>query len=262
MAWQGLRDWRTRTNLAAGAVACLGCSLASVALAGMTPAQMKSLGGASLLHGTAKQLLERCGLPASIADKAEAGAPRRKVSWRGVAMRLSAADWQLSYGTLSRGATNPEPGWRNPEPSREACAPGVAWMAFHARGGSGVVTVRKRPDGSGYDTTYRVPDNLFEAHQVIGVRAALSGPIPMSTLVARYGAPDEVVTSPAGRKRHRYWVLTRNDQRPDSLHAVEFETEAGEESSAGYGISATGTDFVDARMARLLREWERDHVLD
>jgi len=228
----------------------------------MTPAQMGTLGGAPLLHVTAKQLLERCGLPAAIADKAVDGEPRLKVSWRGVAMRLSAADWQLSYGTMARAVAKPEKGWRNPEPARESCAPGSAWMVLYARGRSGVVTVSKRPDGSGYDTSYRVPDNLFEAHKVIGVRAALSARIPMSSLIASYGNPDEVLTSPAGRKRHRYWVLTRNDQRPDSLHAVDFETEAGGESSASYEISATGTDFVDERMALLLREWERDHVLD
>ncbi len=228
----------------------------------MTPVQMKSLGGSSLLHATAKQLLERCGLPASIADKAAAGEPGRKVSWRGVAMRLSAADWRLSYGAVADAVAKQEKGWRNPEPSREACAPGVAWMIFDAKGRSGGVTVGKRPDGSGYDTTYRVPDNQLEAHKVISVRAGLSGRLPMTALVARYGTPDEILTSPGGRKRHRYWVLTRNDQRPDTLHAIDFESEAGENSTASYEISATGTDLVDERMALLLREWERDHVLD
>lgn len=228
----------------------------------MTPAQMQSLGGAALLHVTAKELLEKCGLPATIADKAEAGEAGRRVSWRGVAMRLSAADWLLSYGTVARALENPAKGWRNPEPSRQSCTPGTAWMVFHAKGRSGLVTLSKRPDGSGYDTTYRVPDNLFEAHKVIGFRSGLAARVPVASLVGQYGAPDEILESPSGGKRYRFWVLTRNGQRPDTLHAVDFESGAGDDSAASYEISASGTDFVDERMAVLLREWERNHVLD
>jgi hypothetical protein len=133
---------------------------------------------------------------------------------------------------------------------------------FEARGQVGVVSTRKRSDGFGYVTTYRVPGSLLEAHKVVGVKVGLSKPITVSTLTGRYGPPDEVLGMKEGKERHRYWVLTRNDQRPETLHAVDFEIGNRDRSSGAYQISTVGTDFVRERLDSLLREWERDYVLD
>lgn len=226
----------------------------------MTIGQMQSLGGSSHLHSTAERLLDRCGMPASITERAGAG-DRRSVSWRGVTMRLSAADWRIAYGSAPQGAGR-WVGWTNPRAASKGCLSGLAWLVLHAKGRIGALTVVKKPDGSGYITDYRVPGNLFEAHKVIGVNAGLSERVPASALSGRYGPPDELLAMPGGKVRHRYWILTRNNERPDSLHAVDFEIDNADRSCGAYEISAMGTDFVDEKLASLLREWEKAYVLD
>lgn len=225
----------------------------------MTIGQMQSLGGSSHLHSTAKRVLGRCGLPVAITE--EAGpADKRSVSWRGVAMRLSAMDWRIAYGPAPQGAGRA--GWINPKPTSRDCLSGLAWLVLHAKGRVGAVTVAEKPDGSGYVTSYRVPSSLFEAHKVIGLDAGLSERIPASILAARFGPPDELLAIPGGKERHRYWILTRGNERPDSLHAVDFEIDNTDRRCGAYRISAMGTDFVDEKLESLLRAWERAYVLD
>jgi hypothetical protein len=239
----------------------MGFCLPSATHAEMTIDQMKSLGGSSQLQSTARRLLEKCGLPTSITHEAGIGDVRRSVSWRGVAMRLPAADWNISYGSPPRD-TGREVGWLNAEPSRGGCLARAAWLVFNAKGAVGELEVRKKPDGWGFTTTYHVPANLYQAHKVIGVKVGLAKRIPVSTLIARYGPPDVILDAPGGRKRHRYWVLTRIDHRPESLHAVDFEIGNGDRSCGAYEISAAGYDFVNEKLDVLLREWERDYILD
>lgn len=249
-----------RRTLWCCAMACVPSFMAPEAPAAVTLAQMQSLGGAAHLHSTAARLFDRCGLPAAIVDDAREG-ERRKASWGGISMRLSALDWQIAYGIAARGAGG-QRGWKNPKPRREACLSGLAWLALKARGNVGVVTTVRRPDGFGYVTTYRVSSDLFEAHKVVGLAAGLSRRIAVSALIRRYGPPDERLSMPRGQERHRYWVLTRNDDRPESLHAVDFEIDHADQSAGSYAISAMGTDFVDEKLASLLREWEKAYVLD
>ena len=185
----------------------------------------------------------------------------RSVSRRTVTMRLSDMDWEIVYGAAPRN-TGGSAGWSNPHPPGANCLSDVAWLVFRAKGGVGVLTARKNPEGFGYVTTYRVPDNLFEAHRVVGVRVGVSKRIPIAILVSRYGPADEVLGMPGGKERHRYWVLTRNEHRPESLHAVDFEIDNGDRSCGAYDISTAGTDFVAERLETLLREWEKDSLLD
>lgn len=228
----------------------------------MTLEQMKSLEGASLLHLTADRLLSRCGLPGFIVDKAGPADTKRSVSRRGARMRLSTADWKIHYGgTAPRGAGKPE-GWFNASTSRSRCLSGAVRLAFDAKGQIGVVSVTKRPDGVGYDTVYRVSDDPFRSHKITAVKVELRSGFPAATLVRLHGPPDEIVATPGGREHHRYWVLAHVHQRPDSLHAVDFEIASGDRTCRAYRISAAGIDWVDERMESLLRQWERDHVLD
>lgn len=258
------RSARVRTISAMPAVcaiACLGLSVLPATVEAMTISQMSSLGGAAQLDVTADRLFDRCGLPAAIVDQAGSGDVRRNVSWRGTTMRLSETDWEIAYGSLARD-TSKNVAWANPATARKSCLFGVAWLVFQAKGRVGVLSVMKKSDGSGYATTYHVPDNLLQAHKVVGVKAALSRRIPVAALVDRYGRPDEVLRTAGGRERHRYWVLTHNDRRPESLHAVDFYVDTTDRSSREYEITTTGADFVSEKMGSFLREWESDYVRD
>jgi hypothetical protein len=227
----------------------------------MTMEQMRALRGFVHLHSTADRLFEKCGLPTSIAERNAAGIPSRRVSWRGATMRLSDEDWRMNYGSVP-GDKAWTARWANRESSRGDCVAGVAWLAFNARGRVGAIAVRKRPEGPGYLTTYHVPESLYEAHSVVGVKVGLSKPLPASPVTARYGPPDEIVSRPGTRALYRYWVITWSGRRPESLHAVDFEIGSVGESCGAYEISAAGNDFVDEKRDYLIREWERDYVLD
>lgn len=242
-------------------VASLGCLFPPATLAAMTIGQMNALGGSSQLLSTVDRLFHVCGLPAFISDEAGVREAKRDASWRGVAMRLSARDWRIGYGSPPLD-TRKDGAWRNPAPSHGRCLAGMAWLVFSAKGQVGDVSVARKPDGTGYVTTYRVPDNLLQAHKVMGVRVGVAKRIPLATLVGRYGPPDEVQGMPGGKERHRHWVLVRIDQRPETLHAVDFEVDTDERSCGVYEISAAGTDFVNQRLELLMREWERSFVLD
>ena len=254
-------DRGERTIRAAWAIVSVAFGLPSSTLAEMTIGQMKSLGGASQLQSTAGRLLDQCGLPTSISHQAAAGDARRSVSWGGVTMRLPAGDWRISYGSSARDSRW-KGGWLNAEPAHGGCLSGVAWLAFNAKGQAGALVVRQKTDGTGYVTSYSVPDNLFEAHRVVGVRVGVSRRIPIATLAGRYGPPDEVLQLPGGKERLRYWILTRHDNRPESLHAVDFEIEHRDRSCSAYEISTSGTDFVREKLDSLLRDWEKDYILD
>ncbi len=139
---------------------------------------------------------------------------------------------------------------------------GTAWMVFDAKGRAGVLTVTPKAIGHGYSTTYRVPRDLYKAHKVVAVTIGLAQPTPAAAIAKRYGRPDEIGAVARGTKRYRYWILVRRDERPDSLHAVDFEVDSGAQESRSYILSTDGADFVAERLTGLLREWERDYVLD
>jgi hypothetical protein len=142
--------------LATLAIVCLApCHLSAVA---MTIGQAKSLGGFSTSDFTADRLFEQCGLPGAIIDRAGPRDAKQSVVWLGVTMRLSALDWELAYGAAGSGSSV-KPAWANPRPMTTGCLSGIAWLVFRAKGGVGVLSVREKPDGSGYITDYRVPDN-------------------------------------------------------------------------------------------------------
>jgi len=223
----------------------------------MTLEQMKSLNGAAQLEITVDNLLHRCGLPAAIVDHGPADGAKQRLNWRGADMSLSALDWDIAYGTRQR---QPGKGWVNGGQLDHRCTSGLAQLLLHAKGHVGVLSVAKKAQGFGYATTYKEPKNLYQAHKVIGVTAKLTSSLSVSALVGRYGQPDEVVKQPGNRDKFRYWVLTLRDRRPESLHAVDFEIDNA--TTASYAISTSGMDFIQQRLDTLLRQWERDYVLD
>ena len=221
----------------------------------MTLAQMNSLGGAAQLETTVDQLFRNCGLPAAMIDHGPADGAKQRIQWRGATMSLSAMDWSAVYGMPQRGA-----GWVNEAKPEKRCTSGLSRMLFHTKGNVGVLSMKKKPQGIGYVTDYVVPKDQFKAHKVVALNATMASSLPVSTLVERYGKPDEVLKQPGNKDRFRYWVLVLRGQRPETLHAVDFTVENG--MSKDFMISTSGTDFVQQRLEVMLREWERDYVLD
>jgi len=225
----------------------------------MTLQQMKLLGGAAKLELTVDKLFRECGLPAEIVDLGREGSAKRDIRWNGTAMRLSATSWDVAYGATRSGPGN-SAGWVNLGKFDNRCLSGLSQLRLTAKGNVGTLTVTKNAQGFGYKTAYHVPSDLYRAHQIIGVTATTAQRISVSTLVGRYGQPDEVLRHPGSRDMFRYWVLTLRDQRPELLYAVDFEIDGAR--SRSYVISSSKVGFVEQRLDTLLKQWERDYVLD
>lgn len=241
------------------ALASVTCCFPRGANAAMTLDQMKLLKGTAQLELTLDQLFRSCGLPTAIVDHGPADGAKQRINWQGVDMRLSTMDWDVVYGMHQRKPGKTE-GWVNGGKFDNRCTSELSQLRFHAKGRVGVVTVTKKAQGFGYITTYREPKNLYKAHTVISVRATMTRSLPVSTLVGRYGQPDEISKWPGARDNYRYWVVTQRDHRPESLYAVNFEIDNG--TAKTYAISTSGVDFVQQRLDSLLNQWERDYVLD
>ena len=228
----------------------------------MTPAQLNALRGAAQLELAVDELLRTCGLPTAISDRGPDGRvprTRHRIAWGDTAMRLAATDWRVTYGLRGPGLTSAD-GWVNPAGAGSGCLADLSQVHFDAKGHVGVLTVTKKPDGIGYVTTYRVPDDLFKSHKVVAVTSLLGAGLAQAALLTRYGAPDEVLPLPGGRRALRYWVATVRDRRPERLYAVDFEVDKG--VAASYQIRTSGVEIVQQRLDGLLRKWEREHVLD
>jgi len=222
--------------------------------------QMKALAGTGLLGLRVDEVFHRCGLPAAIADSADSAHKKRPVRWGDVSMALSSMEWDLLYGRQHADARKPD--WANAGPAGGPCLSDLSELVVHAKGERGVLSVRKRADKQGYVTTYQVPDNPYAAHQVVEVTGRWMAAMAVSGLHERYGKPDEIL-SDRGRQIHRYWVVEKNNQQmPISLHAVDFEIDAGGKTTARYVVQSDGIEFVQQKLDALLRQWEKDYVLD
>lgn len=250
---------RIPTRLAACAMATLVGVCPGGTFAAMTLEQMKSLKGAAQLDMSVDKLFHSCGLPAAIVDHGPTGGEKQAIRWNGTAMRLSAMNWDALYGMEQAKPGRPA-GWSNDGKRDNRCTGDLSQLLLNAKGHVGVLTVTKKAQGFGYITTYREPKSLYKAHKIVGVTATLAHSLAVPTLVGRYGQPDEVLKQPPAKNKMRYWVLTRRDHRPELLYAVDFEIEGG--SAGNYAISSNGVAFVQQRLEVLLRQWERDYVLD
>jgi hypothetical protein len=225
----------------------------------MTLDQMKLLEGAAQLELTVDKLFRHCGLPVAISDHGPASGEKQDVHWGGVTLRLSPLDWDVAYGLNLKEVGGPSD-WTNRRKPNVRCMKELSRLSFAARGHVGVLTVTKKADGFGYVTSYREPKSLLKAHKVVGVTATHAKGASVQALTGRYGRPDEVVKQPGAREKFRYWVLTRRDHRPELLYAVDFEIDGG--SSNTHAISTSSVAFVAQRLDILLKQWERDYVLD
>jgi hypothetical protein len=239
----------------------LGVFLNSADVHAMSLDQMQALAGTALLDLRIDAVIQRCGLPSAIADSADTLQQRQAIRWNDVPMTLSSKKWEVIYSRQPDVAVH-NIGWIHPGAGDVTCLTDLSELILDAKGDAGILAVKKRADNKGYRTTYHVPDSLYAAHQVIGFTGIWSEGVPIARIRERYGKPDEVVTSSGGIKHYRYWVVARKDAMPVSVHAVDFETRNAEKVCTKFIVRTSGIEFVQEKFDALLREWERDYVLD
>ncbi|MHB8623982.1 MAG: hypothetical protein ACYDBA_11570 [Sulfuricaulis sp.] len=228
----------------------------------LTVKQLQALTGTSLLGLRVDSLLRDCGLPSTILDSTAVSQGSHKIRWQHVDMQLSPKDWELVYRPHQE-LTVRTSGWINPHPGGHACRADLSELIVHAKGNVGILSVKKRTDNLGYRTTYRVPHNLYVAHQVIGITGHWKQGVPVSRIRKTYGNPDEVIDKGGGVKRYRYWVVVKNNKEmPISVQAVDFVVTETDKMCAKFSVQTDGFDFVQEKYDALRREWERDYVLD
>lgn len=227
----------------------------------MSIERMMALDGASLLELRVDAVFHKCGLPSEILDPAGMRRAKQKVRWGAVEMTLSPLEWDLIY-TRQRDITARESGWINPRPAGRACLANLSQLIVHAKGNVGFLSVKKRADNKGYLTTYLVPNSLYAAHRIMGITGSWKRGLPVAKIRERYGNPDEVLDRGGGIKLYRYWVVVKRKSMPVSLHAVDFGVKDTENMCAQYSVQTSGFEFVQEKLDAMLREWERDYVLD
>jgi len=227
----------------------------------MSLEQFRTLTGARLLDARIDTVFRQCGLPARIVDTGDVTQQGRMVHWGKTRMRLTPMKWEIRY------ARQPEPGkaengWINPDTTNHACLPGLSHLILHAKGGVGDLSVKKRPDNKGYITSYRVPENLFRAHQVAGFTARWTQGMPITRIQDQFGMPDEILKGEGGITTSRYWVVVREKQMPVAVYAIDFEMKDADKICTRYTVYTSDTEFVQVKFDAVAREWERVYVLD
>lgn len=227
----------------------------------MSMEQMTALAGNSLLELRVDAVFRKCGLPSEILDPAGMPRAKQKVRWGTVEMTLSPLEWDLIYSRQRTIAVR-NSGWINPHPAGRACLADLSQLILHTKGDVGFLSVKKRTDNKGYLTSYLVPNSLYAAHQVIGLIGSWKQGMPISRIQERYGNPDELLDREDGIQLYRYWVVAKQKEMPVSVHAVDFEVKDAEKICIKYTVQTSGFDFVREKFEALLRQWERDYVLD
>jgi len=227
----------------------------------MDLARMRSLAGASLLDLRVDALFKQCGLPSVIVDTADDPKERKTLHWNRVDMTLSSKNWEIHY-SRKEPAAGSAIGWRNPTTPEATCLANLAILVLDTKGESGILSVKKRDDDQGYITTYKVPDNLYAAHQVVGITATLERSMPSSELAKAYGPPTEIIKREGGISIHRYWVVHRDGKMPLSAYAVDFEVNNMSKTCDRYAAYASGVKFVQDKLDALIHQWEKVYVID
>jgi len=133
----------------------------------MKAGQLETLPGTALLDLRVDGVFQQCGLPALINDNAAPKIPRQQLHWGETPMQLSKQAWTLHYSRAPIAST--PVAWRNTQPASVDCLAGLKQLVVSTNGEAGFLNVKKRPDNKGYITSYTVPDDLFNAHKVVGI---------------------------------------------------------------------------------------------
>ncbi len=234
-------------------------NLLSMPVLAIGPEQVAALPGATLLDMRVDAVFQTCGLPATIEDSADSKTKRQELRWGTTPMQLSAQAWTLRYSRVP--VTKASAAWRHSQSGSVDCLAGLSALVVTTKGEAGFLTVKKRPDNNGYITTYTVPEDLFNAHQVVGMTGHWQQARTATEIRASYGEPDEVLETADG-SRYRYWSVKRENKMPLSALAVDFDITGPAHACRTFAVHTTGVEFVQKKLDALIQQWERVYVLD
>lgn len=217
--------------------------------------QMREIEGVGMMDAQIKSVFDHYGLPAVI------GVPKpvtsRRVTtaaWHGTSLRVPGGDWKVIYSRKNRARDDPPSIWHNPHRTMPPRLDRLARLILYAKGNVGRMTVRRFPQ----KTTYDVPTDPLQAHQVISVRAEYRTPIPVVAITARYGNIYDTVTDQSPVQLMRYWVLRKEGDVPLALYAVDFELNAKGDAARACIANGIEAEFVRKKFQNYYDRWEEN----
>lgn len=212
----------------------------SVAVA-MDVAQMRAMAGLEMLESRVTRVIEAYGqasaiLPTETTVQDKTGLP--------------AGDWSVVYTPIKppdAPDNKQQAGWL-------LHLHDFSRLVLYARGGVGEVIVRRKPQ----KTTYEIPHDPYQAHQVISLSAELRQPIPLTRLIERFGAKYEEINTTDKGRRLRFWVLQRQGEMPHKLYAVDFGLNARGDKATDLMAYGPQVDFVAKVLVSRYQLWERN----
>ena len=221
----------------------------------MTIDQVKSLPGAQLLGQRVAEVFSQCGLPGLILDRGSSTSTRGHAKWNDLTMDLSDGPWSVGYEDSGENRSGVfADGWINPRPMKSKCFSALRRVTLFAQGGVGIVKV----DRQRRKTTYEMPDDLFQAHKVIGYEAFPMVGLSFVEIEKTFGRNYEILQQKDNHKIVRYWVIVESGQMPTAAYAVDFEISGVDEAvSSVFRVATSDCDFVRRKLRDFIDVWEK-----
>lgn len=217
--------------------------------------QMREIEGVGMMDAQIKSVFDNYGLPAVIGVRKPVTSRRvTAAAWHGTSLRVPGGDWEVIYSRKDRPRDDPLSIWHNPDWTMPPRFDRLARLILYAKGNVGRMTVRRFP----HKTTYDVPTDPLQAHQVISVRAEYRTPIPVAAITARYGNIYDTVTHQSPVQLMRYWVLRKEGDVPLALYAVDFELNAKGDAVRACIANGIEAEFVLKRFQNYYDRWEEN----
>jgi len=202
--------------------------------------QMRAIPGVQMLESRANEVIQAYGQATKILPVK--GETRKEKT------KLPSGDWSLVY--------TPKPG--KPYSKKQAGnffkIEDFSSLVLHAKGGVGLVVVRRKPQ----KTTYSVPEDPYQAHQIISVTAELRQPMAMNELVEHFGEEFEEIQAADNKRWIRYWVMHREGIMPLRLYAVDFGIDASTKKVTSMVANGPQVEFVSEALVSSYKIWERN----
>jgi len=202
--------------------------------------QMRAIPGVQMLESRASEVIQVYGQASKILPA--------KGTTRQEKKKLPSGDWLLVY--------TPEPNKSNNKQQEGSFfkIEDFSSLVLHAKGGVGLVTVRRKPE----KTTYGVPEDPYQAHQVISVTAKLRQPMAMNDLVKHFGDKFKEIQAAENKRWIRYWVMHREGIMPLRLYAVDFGIDASTKEVISMVANGPQVKFVSEALVASYKIWERN----
>lgn len=236
-------------------VTCLALLLIPILSGALDLKQMREIEGVGMIGAQMKSVFDTYGLPAEIGvQKPDSSRQLSTMAWHGTLLRVPGGDWEVIYDREDGRRDGARSIWHNPHRNMPPRLGELARLVLQAKGNVGRMTVRRFPQ----KTTYDVPTDPLQAHQVISVRAEYRTPIPVVAITARYGNIYDTVTDQSPVQLMRYWVLRKEGDVPLALYAVDFELNAKGDAVRACIANGTEAEFVLKKFQNYYDRWEEN----